>query len=90
MDINTENKIKNSGLNQLFYWQKKDSFYSAQLICDLLGSHEVIIKTHNKNGTILEPVKTKNLFFQSRELALKHIADLKIKLTRIGYHQVFM
>ena len=48
------------------------------------------IKTHNKNGTILEPVKTKNLFFQSKELALKHIADLKIKLTRIGYHQVFM
>ena len=85
-----ENKIISAGLDQLFYWQKKDSIYSAQLICDLFGNHEVIIKTHIKKCSSLEPVKTKTKVFSSKELALKNIAELKIKLTRIGYHQVFI
>ena len=45
-----DNKIISAGLDQLFYWQKKDSIYSAQLICDLFGNHEVIVKTHIKTN----------------------------------------
>ena len=85
-----DNKIISAGLDQLFYWQKKDSIYSAQLICDLFGNYEVIVKTHIKKCSSLEPVKTKKNVFESREIALKNIAELKIKLTRIGYHQVFI
>ena len=78
------------GLNQVFYWQKLGTIYSAQLICDLFENFEVIYKIGTINSGEIDASKKKVKQFITQDEALEDIAKLKVKLTRLGYHQVFM
>ena len=89
LNLETSETNLKAGLNQVFHWQKKDLFYSVQLLCDLFGNYEVLTKTRVKEGANLIPSKKYKDSYQTEAEALKAIAQLKVKLTRLGYHQVF-
>ena len=89
LNLETSEPNLKAGLNQVFHWKKKEHYYSVQLICDLFGNHEVITKTRVKEGAYLIPSKTYKDSYSTEDQALKAIAQLKVKLTRLGYHQVF-
>ena len=76
---------KQTGLHKVFTWEKKESLYNVHLICDLFNNFEVIIKKGLKH----EHPKTTTEIYQTEQQALEAIAKLKVKLSRLGYHQVF-
>lgn len=90
--LNTKKQIKKKqikkkqiGLHKVFTWEKKESLYNVHLICDLFNNFEVIIKKGLKH----EHPKTTTEIYQTEQQALEAIAKLKVKLSRLGYHQVF-